>query len=304
MPTIEEIKEQRAAQEREKAWKLKNLRKELRTAIDAKTGEESLKAVLLKAGKGMDEKSGFLKLTSKFVEKEMEIAADNEDAKTELILIQMSSLVPSLDAVISAIQNGGNQAQTNSVFAETLFAGGKSLYSMLEALEPRIGEKANLVSTLSTMEVAKSSPEVISKLIADTEDLIGQFKWVEGKYKVYQEASGLFAKEYHLEELPFMGIEAEATLSVVKKANKKGCFVATACYGNYEAKEVRVLRMFRDSYLESSGVGREMVRFYYGLGPSVANFLDRHPGLKGPVRIGLLGPIVKVVTFLPRTKSD
>jgi len=92
--------------------------------------------------------------------------------------------------------------------------------------------------------------------------------------------------------------ESEIVRKKWKQANKKGCFVATACYGSYESKEVKILRRFRDLYLESFGLGRFFVETYYKFGPSAADFLDTHPSIKGPIRGVVLGPIVKVTSLL------
>ncbi len=46
-----------------------------------------------------------------------------------------------------------------------------------------------------------------------------------------------------------------------------GCYVATAVYGSYDAPEVWVLRRWRDARLESTRVGRGLVRLYYATSP-------------------------------------
>jgi len=62
------------------------------------------------------------------------------------------------------------------------------------------------------------------------------------------------------------------------------CFVATACYGDYDAPEVLLLRQFRDTCLLRSPLTRRLVDLYYKAGPHLAAYLHRHPGLKPPVR--------------------
>ena len=53
-------------------------------------------------------------------------------------------------------------------------------------------------------------------------------------------------------------------------ASKKGCFVATAVYGDYQHPIVRRFRLFRDTVLIQHRAGRAFVWFYYRLGPILA----------------------------------
>ncbi len=68
------------------------------------------------------------------------------------------------------------------------------------------------------------------------------------------------------------------------------CFVATACFGDYNHPTVMVLRQFRDLTLMENGAGRAFVTFYYRCGPQLAQFVERVPVLKPPIRwaLGLL----------------
>jgi len=66
------------------------------------------------------------------------------------------------------------------------------------------------------------------------------------------------------------------------------CFIATAAYGTPMAKEIEILRGFRDEYLLTNPVGKALVEFYYRVSPPIAEFITEHPGLKPIVRAGLL----------------
>lgn len=70
-----------------------------------------------------------------------------------------------------------------------------------------------------------------------------------------------------------------------------GCFIATAAYGTPFAKEVEILRKFRDTKLEKTKMGRAFVRFYYRHSPKIADFIRNKPKTKAFVR-GLLKPVV------------
>ena len=74
------------------------------------------------------------------------------------------------------------------------------------------------------------------------------------------------------------------------------CFVATACYGNYDAPEVVVLRRFRDNYLLQRHWGKLFVKFYYRVSPPMARFIASHHGTGIWIRNRILNPIVQYLS--------
>ena len=79
-----------------------------------------------------------------------------------------------------------------------------------------------------------------------------------------------------------------------------GCFIATAAYGTPMAKEIEILREFRDEYLLTSPVGQTLVDLYYRFSPPMAEFITEHPSLKPIVRAGLV-PAVAMSTVAVNT---
>ena len=71
------------------------------------------------------------------------------------------------------------------------------------------------------------------------------------------------------------------------------CFIATAAYGTPMAKDVLVLRQFRDDYLMTSLPGRVMMGVYYRLSPPIAKAIEHSPQARAIVR-GLLRPVVQL----------
>ena len=57
-------------------------------------------------------------------------------------------------------------------------------------------------------------------------------------------------------------------------SQKDNCFIATACYGNYEAPEVLVLRKYRDDNLSKTLLGKVFVKIYYSFSPSFAKLIS------------------------------
>lgn len=81
-------------------------------------------------------------------------------------------------------------------------------------------------------------------------------------------------------------------MGMVRK-KKSGCFVATACYGDYNAPEVIILRQYRDKKLLKTYLGQLLVSFYYFTSPPIANFISKSNPLKAFIRTFILFPIVK-----------
>ena len=56
-------------------------------------------------------------------------------------------------------------------------------------------------------------------------------------------------------------------------SSSSDCFVATVVYGSAVHPDVVALRLFRDEVLTDTRIGRVFIRFYYLMGPIVAEFL-------------------------------
>jgi hypothetical protein len=90
----------------------------------------------------------------------------------------------------------------------------------------------------------------------------------------------------------------------VSEAGGGGCFIATAAYGSYLDSHVQMLRDFRDSYMVTNPVGRNLVSAYYKLSPPLAEFIDEHPALKPIVRVGLVPAVVMSTVAVNTTSAE
>jgi hypothetical protein len=96
-------------------------------------------------------------------------------------------------------------------------------------------------------------------------------------------------------QLKYDGTVTDGTTLHFTTAIISGCFIATAAYGTPTAKQIDVLRAFRDDVLLKSTVGSRLVDLYYRLSPPVANFIAGNELLRTLVRDLLVDPIVRIV---------
>jgi hypothetical protein len=93
----------------------------------------------------------------------------------------------------------------------------------------------------------------------------------------------------------------------LEKKKDKGCFIATACYGDFNAPEVVTLRNYRDTYLNQSFLGRFLINVYYSFSPFLASIIIKSEKLKNGVRSYILKPIItnlqKKISYNVKTET-
>ena len=95
------------------------------------------------------------------------------------------------------------------------------------------------------------------------------------------------------------------TVSVVEASEAAAaCFIATAAYGTPMAREIQILREFRDEYLLSNPMGQALVNFYYRFSPPIANLITDYPSLKPMVRAGLLPVVTMSAAVVNNTVAE
>jgi hypothetical protein len=83
--------------------------------------------------------------------------------------------------------------------------------------------------------------------------------------------------------------------SAPNRNNKEGCFIATACYLNYDHPDVLVLRSFRDDFLIKNKLGKSFVEYYYRVSPPIAVRLKKNTVLSTSIRILIFIPLVAIL---------
>lgn len=153
----------------------------------------------------------------------------------------------------------------------------------------KVGKGGELLPLTKKDEVIPSENILLSQ--DDVDALILNFAKHQGKlnavkfYKEYKTCDLKQAKEY---------VENLMTQKGMKEG--KGCFIATVCYGDYNAPEVLILRQFRDRILMSYRTGRLFVKIYYFISPAIARFISKSARTKEFVRNYLLRFIVEQLT--------
>ena len=90
--------------------------------------------------------------------------------------------------------------------------------------------------------------------------------------------------------------ETATTSDVEEEEEEEGCFIATAAYGTDTAKELDVLREFRDEVLLSNVLGADFVSFYYRNSPPIADFISDNEFLRTVTREVLVDPVVGILS--------
>ncbi|MFA5404886.1 MAG: CFI-box-CTERM domain-containing protein [Ignavibacteria bacterium] len=89
------------------------------------------------------------------------------------------------------------------------------------------------------------------------------------------------------------GISSESGSQRPSPTKTEGCFIATVCYGSYDAYEVVVLRRLRDNVLNNFSCGRLFIKIYYAISPASAKLIDKSKTVKAILRKYFLSGLVK-----------
>jgi hypothetical protein len=81
-------------------------------------------------------------------------------------------------------------------------------------------------------------------------------------------------------------------IGMLPKSEKKGCFIATATYGNYNHPDVIELRNFRDNFLEKKKLGKKLIKIYYQFSPCMAKIISKYKLIQNLSRFFLITPLL------------
>lgn len=87
-----------------------------------------------------------------------------------------------------------------------------------------------------------------------------------------------------------------------EEVKKEGCFIATACYNDYDHPIVYQLRDFRDYFLEQRKWGRKFISFYYKHSPRFSKLIESNNFIKHFIKICFIKPLYFFTKFITLKK--
>jgi len=163
--------------------------------------------------------------------------------------------------------------------------------------------RSQLVSRLDPLNpgmnrLLEKALEVLQLSNDRKEELIEKRKEVREKAKpLIEEAKDLLKKDAEEKKKNDKNAGSDEDKKDSEDIFDTDCFIATAAYGSPTAREIDILRQFRDEFLVHNYPGRAFVDFYYTTSPPIARFISEHDMLRVTVREGFVDPIVAVVEF-------
>jgi hypothetical protein len=193
------------------------------------------------------------------------------------------------------------------------FSGGKALVGGVLTggvglLAGTIGSKNIIITCLACGKQFKPGEgKAITKPILSDNNLINESsqteKYDETDYQIIHliKAKGKLAATKYCKETKNLGLKvAKEYVDKIafenglgpKPLQSEGCFIATACYGDYDAPEVIVLRKYRDEVLYQTEAGKIFVKIYYSVSPTFAKVIRQSVYFRNITRRILLKPLI------------
>ena len=102
---------------------------------------------------------------------------------------------------------------------------------------------------------------------------------------------------YTIEFEEFLKIHWSKESPAKISSDSGGCYIATACYGDYNHPYVIQLRYFRDAFLQKRKWGLIFIKFYYRYSPSLARTINKYKILKFCSKNILVSPLYHITKF-------
>jgi hypothetical protein len=165
------------------------------------------------------------------------------------------------------------------------------------------------ISGTAVIRVQNEAGDIVQEFSHNVTDLAPD-DWVS--FDDTWDTSGAEQGTYHINGLVFYdGQAAGSAIAAATTAEPsdeepsgRACFIATAAYGTPMTEEIELLREFRDRYLLTNSLGRELIDVYYRISPPIADFIDEHPSLKLVVRAGLVPAVAMSAVAVNTTPTQ
>ena len=169
------------------------------------------------------------------------------------------------------------------------------------------GMKGAPVGGLITGAIFRGAFKLASKIeddLVQTEGTLFSLNFFEGK--VEREIDVIVESFYAETFEEFLKLNWSKTVPIIQKDEihntNEGCFIATACYKDYDHPVVLHLRSFRDDYLNDKKWGQAFIKFYYHHSQKYAHIISKNEFLKYSLKVFLIKPIYHITKILFRSK--
>jgi hypothetical protein len=146
------------------------------------------------------------------------------------------------------------------------------------------GTSGGLVGGLITSAIGQMSDAITGIQLKQEEGAIFSLNFFDDNNEVH--TVKFTVNKYGIDKVEnFLNTHFSAnTPEPIKAIKKEGCYIATTCYGDYNAKEVLVFRKYRDNVLQKYFLGRIFIKTYYLLSPTLAKKLADKPLLHNIIK--------------------
>jgi hypothetical protein len=140
-----------------------------------------------------------------------------------------------------------------------------------------------------------SRMELLQQKMAENYELMGTVAALPDSKTYYNGLAQTARENQKTSQAAYEDAYAEET---GRKSVTRGCLIATATFGSPQAREVQLVRDYRDGMISRSYAGSRFVAgfniWYYSFSPAVADYISTHPMVKSVMQVCLI-PLLEII---------
>ncbi len=135
-----------------------------------------------------------------------------------------------------------------------------------------------MLNSYETLIEGLKYSEALVSVKKDISDLKNQSNKVDDSDEIFKKICLELDRccSYHICPLPARGIDKKAPYG----SSSNSCFIATAAFSTSVHPDLDTFRSFRDEKLLTNLIGKQLVNLYYKIGPTIAQYVEKQPGIK------------------------